>query len=299
MNIVAQNLTEGRTFGMQDVSECGNVNEILDLLQLGDYQQEPLNHVCEGYSLIRDDFGKPLSIVSDTYDLLQPLECFSFMDAIKSNLGFEYKNAGFSHGGRRMMIVAEYGESCVGDPKVGDIVKKRIVARTSFDGTISTNIKLEMYRLWCKNGCGNWIQGDMNIRARHSKNQRNILNDAIDQATGVKNIFMQMHNDMQVMNNARADEVDLTKISDTVFPSETTRAENVKSQIRHEFHNEERGTFGKSAWDVFNAFTSYQNHFKVVRDGKKTNRTENHFHSAYDPRFARKVRRAIQEHLHI
>jgi len=295
MNIVAQNLTEGRTFGMHDVSECGNVNEILDLLQLGDYSQEPLDHVCEGYSLIKDDYGKPLSIVSDTYDLLQPLECFSFMDAIKSNLGFEYKNAGFTHGGRRMMIVAEYGESCVGDPKVGDVVKKRVVARTSFDGTISTNIKMELYRLWCKNGCGNWITGDINIRARHSKNQRNILNDAIDQATGVKNVFMNLHNDMQVMNNTKVTELDMNRVADIIFPNDTTRADTIKRLVKQEFHNEERGTFGKSAWDIFNAFTSYQNHIKVARDGKKADKRENHFHSAYDPRFAKNVRKALSQ----
>lgn len=288
--------TPKRTFGMQDVSGAKDINEILDKLQVGDYSARKIPEVCEGYQVISDDFGNPVSIVSETWDLLQPLECFSFMDALKTNLGFNYTGAGFTHNGKRMQIIAEVKDHEVKSPKKGDIVKKRLVARTSFDGSISTNIKIELYRLWCKNGCGNWISGDMNIRARHSKNQRVILNEAIDQATGLKNIFLNLEKDMDHMAQTKVRESQVRKVIHEVFPLESTRSENIRDIVWSEFSNEDRGTFGNSAWDLFNAFTSYQTHLKTTRETKQTSKKENRYHTTFASGFSKKVRKAIAEH---
>lgn len=297
MNIIAQNRTKGRTFGMHNVSTCENINDVLGLLNVGNYSQRAIPDVCEGYSVISDDFGKPVSIVSDTYDLLQPLECFGFMDMLQSQLGFKYTEAGFTHEGKRMAIVAECGEMTVGDPKVGDVIKKRLVAKTSFDGSISTHINLELYRLWCSNGCGNWIQGDIKIRARHSKNQRNILTENINEATGINNIFLEMQDDADLMASRKITRDDAKRVIADVVPNETTRSENTRWQILAEFENNDRGTFGKTAWDLFNAFTAYRNHEQPSREGKNRTREETKFHNIGDNGFVRKIRKSMETQL--
>lgn len=295
MNIIAQNITDGRKFGMHDVSNCNDINEVLGLLNVGEYSATPIDDICEGYQVIKDDFASPVAIVSDTYDLLQPLEAFAYFDSLKDHLGFNYTKAGFTHGGRRMEIHAECGDLIVGDPKVGDIMKKRICCRSSFDGTISTEFLQQALRAWCTNGCGNWINDSFKIKARHTKNQRVIMENAINDATGVTNIFMLMQEDANRMAEHRVHEDVAKVVIERMFPNDTTRTENVRSAVLSEFNCEERGTFGKTAWDLFNAFTAYRNHHAPTREGKKKSAEENKHHNIYHEGFAKKVRRTIAE----
>ena len=99
-----------REFGIQDVSMCGDVNEVMQRIGIvGDYVKENIDHVCRGYSLIRDDRGTPLSIVNSSWDLLQPVETFAFLDALKTQLDFKYTRAGFTHNGNQLFIEAKMG----------------------------------------------------------------------------------------------------------------------------------------------------------------------------------------------
>lgn len=282
-----------RDFGLVDVSECNNVNEVLEKLNVGDYVAEPIPEVCDGYQVIKDDFGHPVSIVSETYDLLQPLETFAFMDSLKEYAGFSYSRAGFTHNGTRLQIEANCGDIIVGEKKVGDIINKRLVARTSFDGSISTNLSEELYRLWCSNGCGNWIDGEIKIKARHSKNQRNILTDHINQATGITNIFMRLEEDIQVLRKRKVSEKQAERVIKGFFPNDTTRSECQRVEVLNEFHNEDRGTFGRNAYDLINAFTAHRCHIQGSREGKRVSKEENKFHSVYNVPFIKKVRNHI------
>jgi len=93
-----------RSFAPTDINGANDVNEVLSQLNVGEYSQESIDNVCKGYSLIRDDYGNPLSIVSSTYDLLQPIEAFGFLDTLQDELGFAYDKASFTNGGRKLNI---------------------------------------------------------------------------------------------------------------------------------------------------------------------------------------------------
>jgi len=295
----------GRTFGLQDVSACKNVNEVMEHLKIGNYSQTAIPEVCNGYSVIRDDLENPVAIVSDTYDLLQPIETFAFMDALCNSMNIQFTKAGFTHGGRRMFIQAEYGEVKIehGKRKVGDILKRRITATGSFDGTTSTKLEGSMHRVWCSNQMANWVADrNKSIKVRHTRNQRVVFAQALEQATGMKQVFVNFQADINKLNKTKMTEKQMHLVATKYLKLEGketgeigSRAMNNHATLLNEFANEERGTFGVTAWDAMNAFTAYQTHERSYRETKSTSREENRFRVLSKERAVAKFRNLVTE----
>ena len=295
----------GRNFGLQDVSACKNVNEVMEHLKIGNYSQTKIPEVCSGYSVIRDDLENPVAIVSDTYDLLQPIETFAFMDALCNSMDIQFTKAGFTHGGRRMFIQAEYGEVKIphGKKKVGDILKRRITATGSFDGTTSTKLEGSMHRVWCSNQMANWIADkNKSIKVRHTRNQRVVFAQALEPATGMKQVFVNFQADINKLNKTKMTEKQIQLVATKYLKLEGkesgeigSRAMNNHTTLLNEFANTERGTFGVTAWDAMNAFTAYQTHERSYRETKSTSREENRFRVLSKERAVAKFRNIITE----
>lgn len=302
------NDTPQRTFESTSIEGASDINEVLSAINIGEYSQEPIPHICKGYSVIKDDFGNPLSIVSSTYDLLQPIETFGFLDALQDKLNFKYRRAGFTNGGRNLYINADLGEIELPQTqkrKKGDIIQKRITAVTSFDGTQATQIKEEMLRVWCSNGMARWVTNKENrIVVRHSKNQRVIMEQALEKATGIRQVFQRLESDLNVLNTRNISDDEAKKVIDEYLNIEeindaSTRMRNRSTEILNEFHNEHRGTFGETAYDLLNAFTAWNTHIKKYRDTETTKgyRTavENKFRSINDKSAITKFRGTIKQ----
>ena len=291
-----------RAFEIQDVSDCENVNDVLTTLEVGDYSTESLNHICQGFKLIKDDRNEPLTIVSSTYDLLQPVEAFAFLDALKDEVNFDYESAGFTHQGRQLFIQGSLGDFEVptsNDRKKGDILNKRIVARTSFDGSLATVIQIEILRVWCDNGCASWDKSNRIAKVKHTRNQRAIMATALEQATGMRQVIQTLESDIVTLSDREVTPVEFERINEIVFKGESKQAETARDAVKAQFSNERLGAFGETAWDVFNAFTAYQTHDRVTRETKQTTREENRFRAQSDSAFPVKVRNAISEVLAI
>ena len=286
-----------RTFGIQDVSDCGNVNDVLTQLEVGSYSQRNIADVCAGYSVISDDLGNPLSIVSDTYDLLQPVEAFGFFDALQGELGFDYTQAGFIDEGRKMFIGGNIGEIEVPSKqnrKVGDILQKRITAWTSFDGSRATSIRIELLRLWCANGCASWQSEGAIAKVKHTASQRPRLTQAIEQATGIRQVFTNLEADITELSTREVTTEQMEAIAKRVFPNDTKQSETARESVVSQFSNDRLGAFGENAWDAMNAFTAHLNHNRNSRQTENTTREENDFMAVSDSGgFVRKARQAI------
>ena len=302
-DLEAQTITLDRSFKIDSVEGCDNINEIIEALKLGDYTKEEIPEVCAGYARILDDYGNPISIVRDTYDLLQPLEAFAFLDSLKEVYGFKYSRAGFTHGGRRLFISAEAGDMEPNTRKKGDIINKRVTAYTSFDGTTGTAIVSEALRVWCNNGMANWVKDrNINLSVRHTKNQRNFIAEALSQATGIKMLFQKLEEDIERLDAQRVTPLEMNEISNRYFDIHakpdneiSTRTRNAKELVDSHFHNEELGTFGVSGWDAVNAFTAYITHDKNYRDTTTSSKLENNYRAQFNPTGVRKFRNIIKE----
>lgn len=303
--INSQIIEDSRTFGIHDVSHCDTVNDVMSFLAVGDYSCTAIPEVCEGYSLIKDDRDTPIAITSDSYDLLQPTEAFAFMDAMTSQLGAKYTNAGFTHGGRRMFVEASYGETEVSSTekkRKGDVLNRKIIATTSFDGTLSTKIETHLYRVWCSNGMASWVEDKSNrISVRHTRNQRNIMAQALEQATGVKQIFVTLQQDINRLSKTRFSPEEMQVATRRYFKmsednkENSSRIINAYDRMVSQFEHEALGTFGSTAWDAMNAFTAFNTHDKVYRETKSTSREENRFRSMSKQCDTKKFRKIISE----
>lgn len=291
-----------RRFDIIDVSASENVNDVLASLNVGDYSKTSIDHVCKGFSLIKDDRSEPLTIVSSTYDLLQPTEAFAFLDCLKDEVDFDYAKAGFTHQGRQLFIQGKIGEFEVPTnerKKTGDILEKRIVARTSFDGSIATSIQVELLRVWCDNGCASWQNENRIAKVKHTRNQRRIMATALQQATGVRQVIQNLESDIGLLSTREVTPLEFEQINEIVFSGESRQAETAREAVASQFTNERLGAFGETAWDVLNAFTAYQNHDRSARETKQTTREENRFRSQADSAFPVKVRNAIEAVLEV
>lgn len=292
---------EPREFKVQDVSQCENVNDILSFLQVKDYSKEDIPQVCKGYSRILDDRGCPLAIVKDSYDLLQPIEAFAFMDALKETMGFDYKESGFTHEGRRLFISAYSGQMHVGKKTKGDVLQKRVTAHTSFDGSSSTILKTELLRVWCNNGCATWTD-DQVIKVRHTRNQRAIMSEALSQATGMEQVFSKIENDINHLDSVNVTRGQMRKMANKYFKIDgkhdddiPTKSKNGRDRMLSQFHHETLGTFGQTAWDAMNAYTAYMTHDRPTRNTKGASKEENQWRGAFSEKDSRKFRNIITE----
>lgn len=99
--------------------------------------------------LLRSDTRAPLSIMSEGYIVVQPVEVLGFFeDLIKGN-GFTMETAGSLRGGRRIWALVRVGE----DATVidGDKVRPYLLLATSYDGSMATTAQFTSIRVVCNN----------------------------------------------------------------------------------------------------------------------------------------------------
>lgn len=103
----------------------------------------------ERHVLYRSDTRKPLSVVSDGYNIVQPAEILDFIAQCVRHAGFQMEVAGALLGGRKVWALARVAD---GAPVIGhDVVRPYLLAATSYDGTLSTTFKFTAIRVVCDN----------------------------------------------------------------------------------------------------------------------------------------------------
>lgn len=99
--------------------------------------------------LFRSDNSKPLGVVSNTYQIVQPSQVMEFFRDMIEGHGFTMETAGCLFGGRKFWALARTGETF----KVAgsDEVKPYLMMATSCDGTMATAVHFTSVRVVCNN----------------------------------------------------------------------------------------------------------------------------------------------------
>lgn len=115
----------------------------------------------EKHVLYRSDNGRPLSVVSDKYKIVQPKEVLGFYRDLVGVAGMELETAGVLFGGRRFWALANTGrmvdlkgQNVLKDGKslyIPDTVKGYLLLSTSCDGTLATTARFTSIRVVCNN----------------------------------------------------------------------------------------------------------------------------------------------------
>ncbi|MDC5340522.1 DUF932 domain-containing protein [Acinetobacter baumannii] len=99
--------------------------------------------------LYRSDTHAPLSVVSQRYQEVQPMEILNFYKDLTEQSGFELETAGVLKGGRKFWALARTGQSAALKGK--DISNGYILLATACDGTLATTAQFTSIRVVCNN----------------------------------------------------------------------------------------------------------------------------------------------------
>lgn len=99
--------------------------------------------------LFRSDTGKPLSVVSDEFKVVQPREVLEFFRDLTQIHGMQLNVAGCLFNGKRFWATAETGR--VANILPNDEVRGQLLLMTGVDGTLATSAKFVSTRVVCNN----------------------------------------------------------------------------------------------------------------------------------------------------
>ena len=99
--------------------------------------------------LYRSDTHAPLSVVSQRYQEVQPLEILNFYRDLTEQAGFELETAGVLKGGKKFWALARTGQTAALKGK--DVSNGYILLATACDGTLATTAQFTSIRVVCNN----------------------------------------------------------------------------------------------------------------------------------------------------
>ena len=99
--------------------------------------------------LYRSDTHAPLSVVSQRYQEVQPLEILEFYRDLTEQSGFELETAGVLKGGKKFWALARTGQTSA--LKGNDVSNGYILLATACDGTLATTAQFTSIRVVCNN----------------------------------------------------------------------------------------------------------------------------------------------------
>lgn len=99
--------------------------------------------------LYRSDTKAPLSVVSNRYQVVQPLEILEFYRDLVEVGGFELETAGVLKEGRKLWALARTGQSV--SLRGRDEVNGYLLLATACDGTLATTAQFTSVRVVCNN----------------------------------------------------------------------------------------------------------------------------------------------------
>ena len=112
--------------------------------------------------LYRSDTHAPLSVVSQRYQEVQPIEILEFYRDLTEQSGFELETAGVLKGGKKFWALARTGQSTALKGK--DVSNGYILLATACDGTLATTAQFTNIRVVCNNTLAIALRGQ-NISA--------------------------------------------------------------------------------------------------------------------------------------
>lgn len=119
------------------------------MFRVGTHDLDPIKSFPEQKVLYRSDNGKPLSTVSQRYQVVQPAEILEFYRDLVQVGGYELETAGVLKEGRKLWALARTGQSAT--LKGGDEVRGYLLLATACDGTLATTAQFTSVRVVCNN----------------------------------------------------------------------------------------------------------------------------------------------------
>ena len=126
-----------------------------------------MNEFPDRRVLYRSDTQLPLSVVSQRYKVVQPMEILEFYRDLTEQSGFELETAGVLKEGRKLWALARTGHSVT--LRGNDTTHGYVLLATACDGTMATTAQFTSVRVVCNNTLAIALnRGESAVRVPHS-----------------------------------------------------------------------------------------------------------------------------------
>jgi phage/plasmid-like protein (TIGR03299 family) len=237
---------------------------------------EPLPGVFKGQNVLyRSDNNEPLSIVTNRYKPVQPVEVLHFFKSLVDENGFKLHTAGTLKGGRRMWALAETGN--FGEVTANDKVGGYLLLSTSCDRTLATTARFTSIRVVCNNTLTMAVGDNANtVSFSHiQKFDHEKVKAKLGNAVGAFGAFIDMgkYLQKQQMNVHASNEFLLNLLRQDNQPNELVYAGRNFNKILSLFETDSKGNdlVGHTKWGMLNAVTEYVDHFAGYSQDNRLN----------------------------
>lgn len=229
----------------------------------------------------RNDTGDVLSIVSDSYQIVQNRECFQFFDSIVDRGEAIYETAGVLGKGERIFLTAKLPSDIIVKGDV-DVVENYILLTNSHDGTSALQAGFTSTRVVCNNTLTAALNNGFknSIKLRHTTNIKQMLaeaseimgisskytaelNEAFNQMAKVKINDKQLRAYIeQVMNPAKEQ---MTKAEKSEFSKQFVNQVDSIMEFATVHETQQTKAAKGTIWGAYNAISGYYGHVKDHR----------------------------------
>jgi phage/plasmid-like protein (TIGR03299 family) len=227
--------------------------------------------------LYRSDNNAPLSVVTNRYKVVQPVEVLHFFKSLVEENGFKLHTAGTLFGGKRMWALAETGN--FGEVSKNDGVGGFLLLSTSCDKSIATTARFTTVRVVCNNTLSMSINDNSNmVSFSHlQKFDHEAVKAKLANSVAAFGSFMEMAKLLRKQRLGGSNAVEFVRkllltndqLLDNEYPYDKNRA---FSKIMDLFEGDAKGSelVEDSKWGMLNAVTEYYDHHATgrTRDSK-------------------------------
>ena len=265
--------------------------------------------------LYRSDTNTALSVVSNRYQVVQPMEVLEFYRDLTEQAGFELETAGVLKGGRKFWALAKTGHSTA--LKGNDVVNGYLLLATSCDGSLATVAMPTTVRVVCNNTLSIAVNNSENaVKVSH----RSVFDaDAVKQRLGVAvSHWDQFMYEMKVLSERKVSTKEANAYFETLLTQTTPQStestpsglrllkpstkpiipnERAYKKLQAMYCGQGRGaelTAAKNtAWGLLCAVTEFVDHERQARS------TENRLDSAWFGNGAQMKQQALEKALQL
>ena len=187
--------------------------------------------------LYRSDTHAPLSVVSQRYQEVQPMEILEFYRDLTEQSGFELETAGVLKGGKKFWALARTGQSTALKGK--DVSNGYILLATACDGTLATTAQFTSIRVVCNNTLAIALRGQSSsagvVKVPHSTK---FDADKVKQQLGISVRQWEDHMyEMKQLTQRKVSQQEATAYFDAVFNNTSMCIADQEEKIIQFYHN--------------------------------------------------------------
>jgi len=229
-----------------------------------------------------DDNRRILGVCGANYEPVQNVECFAIADALVGEGGANFETAGSLRNGRIVYLTAVLPNHM----KVqDDILSKYLLITSSHDGSGALVCLYTPVRVVCHNTLTLALKGKGNrVSIKHTRSATDRCKEAQKILQGADKAFADFGMQLMAWAQKRVSEQFATAYLKCLFPSDKTRATNIRGAILNLFQGKQRGAdqdaVRGTAYGLINSVAEWSDHSRSLHKSAGRSELECRFESS-------------------